>query len=65
VLPPAWLEAIRRGDLWLLCVGMAGVGLQTGFSDLRDAGLRPIVAGAIQWLFLAGVSYLLAVWLCG
>jgi uncharacterized membrane protein YadS len=59
------LDALRRGDLWLLCVGMAGVGLQSGFSDLRAAGLRPIVAGALQWFFLAGVSFGLAKWLCG
>jgi uncharacterized integral membrane protein (TIGR00698 family) len=64
--PPApWVDAIRRADLWLLCVGMAGVGLQTGFSDLRAAGARPIAAGALQWLFLATVAYLLAAWLCG
>jgi len=52
-------------DLWLLCVGMAGVGLQTGFSDLREAGLKPIAAGAAQWGFLAVTSYALARWLCG
>jgi uncharacterized integral membrane protein (TIGR00698 family) len=63
-LPSPWLDLIRRGDLWLLCVGMAGVGLQTGFSDLRSAGLRPIAAGALQWLFLATLSYALAAWLC-
>jgi uncharacterized membrane protein YadS len=44
---------------------MAGVGLQTGFSDLREAGLKPIAAGAAQWVFLAAVSYALARWLCG
>ena len=65
VLPPRALEAARTGDLWILCVGMAGVGLQTGFSDLKDAGLRPIVAGATQWAFLAGLAYVLARWLCG
>ncbi len=65
IIPARWLDLVRRGDLWLLCVGMAGVGLQTGFSDLRDAGLRPIAAGAAQWLFLATISYLLAFWLCG
>jgi uncharacterized integral membrane protein (TIGR00698 family) len=63
-LPARWLDLIRRGDLWLLCVGMAGVGLQTGFSDLRSAGLRPIAAGALQWLFLATLAYGLATWLC-
>ncbi len=64
VLPRAWVEAIKTGDLWLLCVGMAGVGLQTGLGDLRSAGIRPVLAGAGQWLFLATVSYTLAAWLC-
>ena len=59
-----WVEVIVRVDLWLLCVGMAGVGLQTGFKDLKDAGWRPIAAGALQWLFLAAVTLWLAVWLC-
>jgi uncharacterized integral membrane protein (TIGR00698 family) len=60
VLPPAWLDLLRKADVWLLCAGMAGVGLQTGFGDLRDAGLRPIVAGAAQWVFLAAIAYGLA-----
>ncbi|TMQ52032.1 MAG: putative sulfate exporter family transporter [Candidatus Eisenbacteria bacterium] len=63
-LRPAWIEGARRVDLWLLCVGMAGVGLQTGFSELRDAGFRPIAAGTAQWVFLSSVSYALARWLC-
>jgi uncharacterized membrane protein YadS len=63
ILPPTVLEWARRVDLWLLCGGWRG--LQTGFSDLREAGLKPIAAGAIQWGFLAVVSYALARWLCG
>jgi uncharacterized integral membrane protein (TIGR00698 family) len=63
-VPAPWLDTVRRADLWLLCVGMAGVGLQTGFSDLRSAGVRPILAGALQWMFLATLSYTLAAWLC-
>ena len=65
VIPAPWLDIVRRADLWLLCVGMAGVGLQTGFSDLRSAGAAPIAAGALQWAFLATLSYGLARWLCG
>ena len=65
VLPKSWIEALKTADLWLLCVGMAGVGLQTGFHDLRDAGMKPILAGGAQWVFLAGVSYGLTRWLCG
>lgn len=59
--PKAALDVLRDIDLWLLCVGMAGVGLQTGFHDLKRAGFAPIAAGATQWLFLALVSYGLAV----
>ena len=64
-LPPGAIDLVRRADLWLLCVGMAGVGLQTGFSDLREAGLRPVLAGTATWLFLATLSYALARWLIG
>ena len=60
VLPAAWLDVLRRADLWLLCVGMAGVGLQTGFHDLKAAGWAPIAAGAAQWIFLAVVALLMA-----
>jgi uncharacterized integral membrane protein (TIGR00698 family) len=63
-IPAPALESLRRADLWLLCVGMAGVGLQTGFADLMDAGLKPIAAGALQWGFLAALAYVLARWLC-
>jgi uncharacterized integral membrane protein (TIGR00698 family) len=64
-IPDAWVKAIQRADLWLLAVGMAGVGLQTGFSDLKAAGWKPVLAGALQWLFLAALALALARWLCG
>jgi uncharacterized integral membrane protein (TIGR00698 family) len=59
-LPKDWVQLIQRGDLWLLCVGMAGVGLQTSFHDLGRAGWGPIAAGVAQWIALAGISYGLA-----
>lgn len=64
-LSPRTLDIARRVDLWLLCIGMAGVGLQTSFADMRAAGARPVLAGAAQWVFLATISYVLAKWLCG
>jgi uncharacterized membrane protein YadS len=59
-LPKEWVQLLQRGDLWLLCVGMAGVGLQTSFHDLGRAGWGPIAAGVAQWIALAGISYGLA-----
>lgn len=64
VLPPPLLEALRRADVWLLCVGMAGVGLQTGFGDVLQAGWKPVAVGVAQWVVLAATSYLLAAWVC-
>jgi len=64
LLPKPVADMIRTGDLWLLCIGMAGVGLQTGLGDIRRAGVRPVLAGAGQWLFLAALSYGLTIWLC-
>ncbi|HRF58708.1 MAG TPA: YeiH family protein [Fimbriimonadaceae bacterium] len=63
-IPKETAALIQRVDLWLLCIGMAGVGLHAGFKDLRKAGLRPIAVGALQWLILAGVAFGLTVLLC-
>jgi uncharacterized integral membrane protein (TIGR00698 family) len=63
-LAQSLVQQIQRADLWLLCVGMAGVGLQTSFGDMARAGWAPIAAGAAQWLVLAGLSYTLALALC-
>jgi uncharacterized integral membrane protein (TIGR00698 family) len=62
-IPARWVDVIRRVDLWLLCVGMAGVGLQTSLQEVRHAGARPILAGLAQWTFLAVLSLVLARWL--
>ncbi len=63
-LPGPALEVVRRADLWLLAVGMAGVGLQTGLADIRAAGWKPLLAGALQWTFLSAASLTLARWFC-
>jgi uncharacterized integral membrane protein (TIGR00698 family) len=55
-LPVEILGRIQTLDLWLLCIGMAAIGLQTGFKDLKAGGVRPLLSGLIQWLALAGVT---------
>jgi len=56
-LDPGLVKQVQRADVWLLCVGMAGVGLQTSFADLGRAGWVPIAAGAAQWGMLAALAY--------
>jgi uncharacterized integral membrane protein (TIGR00698 family) len=65
LLPAHTVELLRRADLWLLCIGMAGVGLQTSFAEVRHAGPRPLIAGVAQWVFLAALAYVLAKTLIG
>ncbi|HEX5632731.1 MAG TPA: putative sulfate exporter family transporter [Gemmatimonadales bacterium] len=60
-LDPTVVRQIQRADLWLLCLGMAGVGLQTSFADLGRAGWAPIATGTAQWLLLAVLAWGLAV----
>lgn len=62
-IPEPTLKLLLEVDAWLMAVGMAGVGLQSGFRDLRAAGWRPIAAATAQWAVLAVVSYALAVYL--
>jgi uncharacterized integral membrane protein (TIGR00698 family) len=45
---------------FLMATGMAGVGLQTGVRDLKEAGWKPVLAGLLLWVILAIVSLVLA-----
>jgi uncharacterized integral membrane protein (TIGR00698 family) len=55
-LDPDLLRWLQRADLWLLCIGMSGVGLQMSVAELRTAGPRPLLVGALQWMFLSALS---------
>lgn len=55
-LPPALLDAINTLDNWLLAMAMAALGMTTHHSTLRQAGIKPLILGAIilVWLVVAG-----------
>jgi uncharacterized integral membrane protein (TIGR00698 family) len=55
------IDMVVRWVLFLLAVGMAGVGLKSSFSVVRSAGWKPVVVGLGQWLFLALLAYGLTV----
>lgn len=60
-IPKAALDWILKIDLWLLCIGMAGVGLNSGFQDVKAAGIRPVIAGTLQWVVLSFLALGLAI----
>lgn len=63
-LPKSAIETAKTVDLWLLCVGMAGVGLETSFAEIGRAGVRPVALGAAQWLVISGIALALTRALC-
>jgi len=64
LIPKSVVDTINDINVWVLCVGMAGVGLQTGFGDLKKAGAMPLLVGFAQWIFLSLVAFGLASVLC-
>lgn len=59
---PLRLFLIQLGDL-LLAIAMAALGLTTRLGDLRVAGLRPMLLGAVLAFWLLVVGLLTAHWL--
>lgn len=64
LVPADVVSKINDFNVWILCLGMAGVGLQTGFKDLKKAGVMALVVGFAQWIFLSLIAFALASVLC-
>lgn len=52
-LQKSTVDLLLKIDTFLLSIGMAGVGLKTGFRDLKKAGWKPVMVGVAQWVFLS------------
>jgi uncharacterized integral membrane protein (TIGR00698 family) len=55
-LPAAWYRVLQNIDTIILATAMAALGLTTRVSALRQAGLKPLLLGAIlfAWLIIGG-----------
>ena len=64
LLSDTWLSWIRRSDNILLAMAMAALGLSTRLSQLKTAGLKPLLLGAVVflWLIIGGAGVNLLVW---
>jgi uncharacterized integral membrane protein (TIGR00698 family) len=59
LLPPALIQAIQQFDTVVLAMAMAALGLRTHAGAVRQAGARPILLGAVLFVFLMGGGYLI------
>lgn len=59
VLPPAAVDALVKGDTFLLAVAMAGLGLDLKWSKIRAAGLKPLWVTGLATVFIGASTFVL------
>lgn len=57
-VPGGWHGALSDLARWMITAALAAIGLSTRFADIRRAGPRPLILGAVLWAAI-GVSSLL------
>jgi uncharacterized membrane protein YadS len=53
------LQALRALDIFVLTMAMTALGIQTRFTQIRDAGPRVVALGVILFILLAFGGYAL------
>jgi uncharacterized integral membrane protein (TIGR00698 family) len=59
LVPSAWHHPLTELASWMITAALAAIGLSTRFRDIRAAGPRPILLGAILWACVGVTSLLL------
>ncbi len=59
LVPSGWHHALTEIASWMITAALAAIGLSTRFRDIRAAGPRPIILGAILWACVGVTSLLL------
>jgi uncharacterized membrane protein YadS len=58
-IPAAARDWIAPGTTFLLSLALAAMGLETDIRKLRAKGFRPLLLGALSWLFIGTFSLIL------
>lgn len=56
LVPLAWHPLLTRAGTFLITTALAGIGLSMRLSDIRGAGLRPLLLGGLLWILVAASS---------
>lgn len=56
VIPGSWHGGLSTAGTFLITVALAGIGLSLRLSDMRRAGVRPLLLGACLWILVAASS---------
>jgi len=52
-------EQIKIGNRFLLTTALAAMGLKINFAKLKKAGARPLYLGAMSWVFVSSVGFVM------
>jgi uncharacterized membrane protein YadS len=61
LVPDGWHGHLTDLAGWMITAALAAIGLSTRFRDIRRAGSRPIILGAILWASIGVASLILQV----
>lgn len=56
LIPESWQPALSTLGTFLITTALAGIGLSLQLSDMRKAGHRPLLMGALLWIAVAASS---------
>lgn len=55
-IPGELLQALRQGGILCLTFAMAAFGMETTFGLLRQAGIKPLLLGALLFAYLVAIG---------
>jgi uncharacterized membrane protein YadS len=55
-IPASWQPVLPMISTFLITVALSGIGLSLKFSQLREAGPRPLLLGAILWVAVSAAG---------
>ncbi|WP_433505543.1 YeiH family protein [Pseudonocardia halophobica] len=56
LIPSSWREPLSLLGVFLLTTALAGIGLNLRFSEMRAAGVRPLIFGGLLWVTVAATG---------
>jgi uncharacterized integral membrane protein (TIGR00698 family) len=56
LVPTGWHPALTQAGTFLITMALAGIGLSMRRSDIRGAGIRPLLLGGLLWVLVAASS---------
>lgn len=59
VFPVGFKASVVQANQFFLTIAMVAMGLETRVQNVKKIGLKPLVLGALSWLFISNMSFIL------